>query len=120
MSIIVKNQLLGIIQKNPQAQGIYQFEGTVALVTSETGTLPKDDIIIRMMKKCDLSASTLRSHCVWGVLFRKGVIKCDHKKCTCQDKTVITLNGFNDLDASEKNEIRNEANKARRAWEARN
>ncbi len=112
MSLIVKNQILGIITKNPQAQGVYQFEVINALVTSSNGFMDKEPIITRMMKKCTLSASTLRSHCVWRVLANKGVIKII-------DKSTVELLGFDDLEPSEKNEIRNEANKARRAWEAK-
>ena len=110
----MKNQILGIINKNPQAQGIYQFEVIRSLVMSDKGELTKEQLIENLMKKCTLSASELRSHCVWRVLTKKGVIRLS------VDKKTVYLGGFVDLNKSEKNEIRNEANQARRNWEAKN
>lgn len=113
MSLIVKSQILDIINKNPQAQGVYQFEVIRSLVTSPLGALPREDIIKNLMTKCTLSASTLRSHCVWRVLTKRGAIRLS------LDKQTVYLIGFKDLEISEINEIRNQANQARRNWEAK-
>jgi len=113
MSLQQKQTICDIINKNPQAQGVYQFEVIRSLVTSKKGMMPKEEIIENLLKKCTLSASEIRSHCVWRVLSKKGAISLS------QDKKTVTLSGFDNLNESEINEIRNQANQARRAWEAK-
>jgi hypothetical protein len=92
---------------------VYQFEVVRSLVTSKTGTIAKNTIVNNLLTKCELTPTALRSHCVWKVLSKKGIISLD------SDKEFVTLTGYNELTESEKNDIRNQANKARRAWEAK-
>ena len=113
MALIVANSICQHLEKTNNAKGIYQSEVIKILLKSNDGTFQSRYIINQIMKNplCQVNECRLglKTHRVWGVLAKKGLIKIDHST------GLVHLVGFEDLNNKEKNDVRNSANKARRA-----